>query len=127
MKTLLNVISLRVNNTKFYKTMAVPTSTYACENLTLNRSDKRKIETAEMKFLRSVAGYTLLDKKHNEEIRTELKIYNVKDKINQIRTNWLQHVERMSQNRLPQILLKYQPKGRIKVGRPITRWRDSIS
>ena len=68
------------------------------------------------------AGYTLLDKKHNE-IRTELKTYNVKDKINQIRTNWLQHVERMSQNRLPQILLQYQPKGRRNVGHPITRWR----
>lgn len=119
--------TLRTTQLKFYKTMAVPMLTYACENWTLNRSDKRKIETAEMKFLRSVAGYTLLDKKHNEEIRTELKIYNVKDKINQIRTNWLQHVERMPQNRLPQTLLKYQPKGRRNVGRPITRWRDSIS
>ena len=29
----------------------------------INRPDKRKIEAAEMRFLRPVAGYTLLDKK----------------------------------------------------------------
>lgn len=119
--------TLRKTQLKFYKTMAVPMLTYACENWTLNRSDRRKIETAEMKFLRSVAGYTLFDKKHNEDIRTELKIFNVKDRINDTRTNWLEHIERMPKNRLPQILLEYQPRGKRRVGRPITRWRDSIS
>jgi hypothetical protein len=37
---------------KFYKTMGVAMLTYASENWTINRSDK----SAEMKFLRSVAG-----------------------------------------------------------------------
>ena len=55
--------TLRKTQLKFYKTMAVPMLTYACENWTLNRSDRRKIETVEMKLLRSVAGYTLFDKK----------------------------------------------------------------
>lgn len=119
--------TLRTTQLKFYKTMAVPMLTYACENWTLNRSDRRKIETAEMKFLRSVAGYTLLDKKHNEDIRTQLNIYNVNDRINQIRTNWLEHIERMPHNRFPQLTLQYQPKGKRKVGRPITRWKDTIS
>jgi hypothetical protein len=48
---------------KFYNIVAVPMLTYASENWTINRSDKKKIESAEMKFLRSVAGYTLLDQK----------------------------------------------------------------
>jgi hypothetical protein len=39
--------------------MAVPMLTYAGENWTINQSDKKKIEPAEMKFLRSVAGYIL--------------------------------------------------------------------
>ena len=43
--------------------MAVPVLVYGCENWSLNRSDKRKIEAAEMSFLRPMAGYTLLDKK----------------------------------------------------------------
>ena len=48
---------------KFYKVMAVPVLMYGSENWSLNRSDKRKIEAAEMRFLRPMAGYTLWDKK----------------------------------------------------------------
>ena len=48
---------------KFYNVMAVPVLMYGSENWSLNRSDKRKIEAAEMKFLRPMAGYTLWDKK----------------------------------------------------------------
>ena len=48
---------------KFYKVMAVSILMYDSENWSLNRSDKRKIEAAEMKFLRPTTGYTLLDKK----------------------------------------------------------------
>ena len=48
---------------KFYKVMTVPVLMYGSENWSLNRSDKRKIEAAEMRFLRPMAGYTLWDKK----------------------------------------------------------------
>ena len=48
---------------KFYKMMAVPVLVYGSENWSLNRSDKRKIEAAEMRFLRPLVEYTLLDKK----------------------------------------------------------------
>ena len=51
------------HTSKFYKLMAVPDLMYGNENWSLNRSDKRKIEAAEMRFLRPIAGYTLLDKK----------------------------------------------------------------
>jgi hypothetical protein len=57
--------------------MAVPMLSYVSENWTINRSDKKKIESAEMKFLHSVAGYTLLDQKRSTDIRSELKILNV--------------------------------------------------
>ena len=48
---------------KFYKVMAVPVLMYGSENWSLNQSDKRKIETAEMRFLKPIAEYKLLDKK----------------------------------------------------------------
>ena len=48
---------------KFYKVMAVPVLMYGSENWSLNRSAKRKIEAAEMRFLIPMAGYTILDKK----------------------------------------------------------------
>ena len=37
--------------------MAVPVLMYDSENWSVNRSDKRKIEAAEMRFLRPMAGY----------------------------------------------------------------------
>ena len=43
--------------------MAVPVLMYGNENWSLNRSDERKIEAAEIRFLKPTAGYTLLDKK----------------------------------------------------------------
>jgi hypothetical protein len=61
--------TLQSTQLKFYKIMAVPMLTYASENWAINRSDKRKTELAEMKFLRSVAGYTLLDQKRSTDMR----------------------------------------------------------
>ena len=49
---------------------------YGSENWSLNRSDKRKIEAAEMRFLRPMTGYTLWDKKRSSEIREQLYIFN---------------------------------------------------
>ena len=42
--------------------MAVPVLMYGSENWCLNRSDKRKIEAAEMSYLRRMTEYTLWDK-----------------------------------------------------------------
>jgi hypothetical protein len=61
--------------------MTVPMLTYASENWTRNRSDKRKIESVEMRFLHSVAGYTLLDHKRSTDIHSALKIFNLTERI----------------------------------------------
>ena len=55
---------------KFHKIMAVPLVTYDCENYwTLNRIDRRRIETDEMKYLKPLAGKSILDKKEKQEYR----------------------------------------------------------
>jgi tRNA(Arg) A34 adenosine deaminase TadA len=41
--------------------------------------------------------------------------------IYQYRKNWKQHVDR-----IPKIILKYQPKGKRNLGRPLKRWKDSV-
>ena len=74
---------------------------YDSENWSLNRSDKRKIEAFEMRFLRSMAGYTLLDKKRSSDIREQLDIFNINDKLTQYKINWREHIQRMDDNRLP--------------------------
>ena len=62
--------------------MGVSVLIYGSENLSLNRSDKRKIEDAEMRFVRPIiSGYTVLDKKRSSDIREELGIFNINDKL----------------------------------------------
>ena len=60
--------------------MAVPVQMYGSENWSRNRSDERKIEAAEMRFLGPMAGYTHWDKKRSSDIREQLGIFNINDK-----------------------------------------------
>ena len=89
------------------------------------RSDKRIIEAAEMRFLRPMAGYTLWDKT-SSDIREQLGIFNISDKLTQYKINWREHIQRMDDNRLPKKLLNYKPEGRRNIGRPLTRWEDDF-
>jgi hypothetical protein len=41
------------------------------------KDKKRRMEAAEMRFLRSVAGYRLIDHRRNEDIREELQLIDI--------------------------------------------------
>ena len=83
---------------KVYSTLILPTFLYGSENWTLTASQRRRIEAAEMKLLRPLAGYTLYDHKENDSIRRELQITCILDKIDEYRLNWFLHLQRMPQN-----------------------------
>jgi hypothetical protein len=119
--------TLQSTQLKVYKIMAVPMLTYVSENWTINRSDKKKIESAEMKFLRSVAGYSLLHQKGSTDICSELKIFNLTERIEKQKENWHEHILKMTTDRLPKVLLNYKPRGYRNIGRPIARWQDALS
>jgi hypothetical protein len=65
---------------KLYKAMAVPTFAYGSEIWTLTKKQEARIETAEINFLRSVAGYKRIEQ-INSKIREELNIFNLNNKI----------------------------------------------
>jgi len=54
---------------KIYYTLVLPTFLNGSENWTLTALQRRRIEAAEMKLLRPLAGYTLYDHKTNDYIR----------------------------------------------------------
>ena len=103
---------------KFYKTVAVPVLTYGSEIWSLTETDKRKIETSEMRFLRSVAGLSL----RSVDIKNDLHIYryNLNERIKSNKINWYHHVQRMDENRLSKIILQYKPQGRRDIRRKTT-------
>ena len=92
----------------------------------LTALQRRRIEAAEMKLLRPLAGYTLYDHKTNDYIRRELQITGIVDKIDEYRRNWLAHLQRMSQNRIPLKSYYNRPQGKRTIGRPKKRWREQL-
>ncbi|KAJ4444055.1 hypothetical protein ANN_05844 [Periplaneta americana] len=99
---------------KFYKTMAVPVLAYGAETWAMNRSDKRIIETAEMRFLRYVAGCTLRDHIRSEDIRAHLNIFCLNKRIEENQVQWKEHISRMPDERLVKQVLQYRPTGERK-------------
>jgi hypothetical protein len=90
------------------------------------RTDERRLISAEMRFLRSTAGYTRWDHKRNEDILTELQMSQITEFIYQYRKDWKELVDRISCDRIPKMVLKYQPKGKRNLGRPLKRWKDLV-
>jgi len=82
-----------------------------------------RLEAAEMRFLSSVKGYTRLDKIRSEVIRKELEISGIQDVRSKHKQNWINHLERMDNTRLPKHVLNYKPRGGRYRGHPRKRWQ----
>jgi len=54
-----------------------------------------------MKFLRHLLGMTKLDKEKNQSIREKTGAQNIVEEIKEYQKKWLQHVQRMNTNRIP--------------------------
>jgi hypothetical protein len=111
---------------KIHNTLVLPTFLYGSENWTPTAIQNRRIEEAEMKLLRPLAGYTLYDHKTNDYISRELRTTGILDKIDEYRRNWLSHLQRMPQNRIPLKSYSYRPQGKRTIGRPKKRWREQL-
>jgi hypothetical protein len=76
---------------KFYKAAARPTLLYGSETWVTTTRDMTGLEAAEMCFLRSVVGYTRLDKIRSVFIREELEISGIQDVRSKHKQNWIKH------------------------------------
>jgi len=94
---------------KLYNTLVLPTFLYGSENWTLTASRRRRIETAEMKLLRPLAGHTFNDHKTNDSIRGELRTECILDKIDEYRRNWLLHLQKNVTKPNPFKIIPLQP------------------
>ena len=74
------------NILKTYNTLVLPTFLYGPENWTLTALQRQRIEAADMKLLRPLAGYTLYDHK-NESVSRELQTECILDKTEEYRRN----------------------------------------
>ena len=96
--------------------MAIPSLLYGCETWAPTKKQINRIQTEEMRFLRQVNGCTILEKIKNDDIRNELKVEPLYNKIGDYRQKWTDHMNRMSPDRYPLLVMDYIARGRRDVG-----------
>jgi hypothetical protein len=108
-----------------YRTLATPVLIYGSEAWTIRKADKKRLQAAEMKFMRKTAGFTLLAR--NKEISKNLKVEPVSKFIHNYHANWKAHIEGMDSDRIPNKLLHYTPHGKRSLGRQLKRWSETVT
>jgi len=81
-----------------------------------------RLEPAQLRFLRSVKGYTRLDKIRSEVMRKELEISGIQDARSKRKHKWINHFGIMDNTRHPKHAVNYKLRGRRDRGRPRKRW-----
>jgi len=64
--------------------------------------------------------------KTNEELENAIRYENIVRHIKSKRLSWLAHVERMTNERVPEIIYKWKPYATRPKGRPRLRWEDDV-
>ena len=93
-----------IHNTKYYmhKITAKAALKFGSEAWVLEKREEQRLEAAQMKFLRHLLGITKLDKEKNQCIREKKTgAENIVKEIKQYQEKWLQHIQRMDTNRIP--------------------------
>jgi hypothetical protein len=67
----------------------------------MRKRGMQKLQTVEMRFLRSLKVYTGLDNIRKYDIRKELAVFATNARIRRYRQNCLEYVERMKEGRVP--------------------------
>ena len=86
-------------------------------NWTFTESPASRIEAAETTILSHVARYTLQDRTRYVDLRQELNVMSMLDRVAQYRLKRLENLNRMDDWRISKQLLNYKPRG---VGHPRT-------
>ena len=107
-----------------YRSIYVPTLTYGHELWVLTERTRSRVQAAEMRFLRRVAGRSLLERVRSTDTRAELAVEPLLLQVERGQMRWLGHVLRMGEDRLVRRVLDAQHVGPRPRGRPRIRWRD---
>lgn len=110
---------------QLYRSIILPTLLYGCESWTLPKTSLKPLEKFQMKCLRNILGLSLWDKKSNEEIRKMTNQPKVESLMRYRRQQWLGHISRMEDSRLPKRILFGQLKGRRRK-KQRKRWSDGV-
>ncbi|KAI5627956.1 hypothetical protein C0J50_3222 [Silurus asotus] len=111
---------------KVYTTVVRPAMLYGLEPVALSKRQEVELEVAELKMMRFSMGVTTMDKIRNEFIRGTAHVGRFGDKVREVRLGWFGHVQRRDMNYIGRRMLRMEPPGRRKRGRPRRRFMDVV-
>jgi hypothetical protein len=126
-KNIYKKLKLIPKNTIIDKTL-----TYASENPTLTKRDRKQLNIFERKVYRRILGQVYNSEKENWRILTNKEIYAIlkKPTITETkslhRLRWFGHVQRMEENGIPKSVLYMNLESTRPRGRPRNRWQDEV-
>jgi hypothetical protein len=109
---------------RFHNVIAKAALLYGSECWTLRQKDRNRINSSQMKSVRSLTGITLRDRIKSEDLRNRWRVYEMVQEVQNYQFKWMQHALRMPANRLPRKLRQYKPHGPRDLGRPHRRGTD---
>ena len=89
--------------TKLYMTVIVSLDQYFCMEQNagqLARRRNRFSKKTEMRMLRRIKGVTLSDRVKSVDIRKELGVSSIQEKVREMRLCWYGHMQRMEENKV---------------------------
>ena len=109
---------------KLYMTVIRPVLLYGAECWTVRKNEEQIIEKTEMRMLRRMKGVILRDKVKRVDIRKELGVSSIQEKVRKMRLRWYVHMQRMEKNNEVRAVGDMSVPGKKPRGRPRWRWMD---
>ena len=107
-----------------YKAMIEPTLTYGAESWVLKEREKQRVQAAEMRVLRKIAGVKRIDHVRNDDIRTQLGEEGIVEQVRRRREVWKKQVEEQVGSITEMVMSGVVP-GKRPRGRPRKQWSDA--
>ena len=111
---------------KLYMTVIRPVLLYGAVCWTVRKKEEKILEKTEMRMLRRIKGVTLRDKVKSVDIRKELGVTSIQEKVREMRLRWYGHVQRMEENNQVRAVVDMRGPGKRPRGRQRGRWMDCV-
>ena len=79
-------------------TVIRPVLLYGAECWTVRKKEEQILEKTEMRMLRRIKGVILRDKVKSVDLRKELGVISIQEKVKEMRLHWYGHMQRMEEN-----------------------------
>ena len=110
---------------KLYMTVIRPVLMCGAECWTVRKKEEQILEKTEIMMLRRIKGVTLRDIVKSVDIRKELGVSSIQEKVREMRLRWYGHMQRMEENEVRAVGDMRVP-GKRPRGRPRGRWMDGV-